>query len=111
MCYYDLKRNWRRVKPHLDDPVVADILVRDFNKFTHGRWGKPFLRGMVPHDFESCDWWCDHCGRLPTLLVLRETRSVPLARKPRTRTRDGERAQTHMAYHHQPRALTVAYDA
>ena len=20
---------------------------------------------MTPHEFESCDWWCDHRGRMP----------------------------------------------
>ena len=65
MQYYDLKRNWRRVRPHLSDPKVSDTLVRDFNKFTCGRWQQEFLRGMVPQQFESCDWWCEHRGRLP----------------------------------------------
>ena len=65
MQYYDLKRNWRRVRPHLADPEVAGVLVRDFNKYTFGRWEKEFLPGMVPHEFESCDWWCNHRGRLP----------------------------------------------
>lgn len=65
MEYYDIQRHWRRIKVHLIDPKVADVLVRDFNKFTFGRWEKPFLPGMVPHEFESCDWWCDHRGRMP----------------------------------------------
>ena len=63
--YYDLKRNWSKVRPHLSDPRVADTLVRDFNKFTFGRWETPFLHGMVPTDFESCDWQCGHRGRPP----------------------------------------------
>ena len=29
--YYDLSKNWRKVRPHLDNPCVADTLVRDFN--------------------------------------------------------------------------------
>ena len=65
MQYYDLKRNWRRVRPHLSDPKVSDTLVRDFNKFTCGRWQQEFLLGMVPHQFESYGWWCEHRGRLP----------------------------------------------
>src|SRR4051794_24419880 len=53
--YYDLQRNWRRkVKPHLGDRELNAILVRDFNKFTTGRWGKPFRPGQFPRDFESC---------------------------------------------------------
>ena len=31
------------MRPHLSDPQVVDVLVRDFHKFTMGRWGKPFL--------------------------------------------------------------------
>jgi hypothetical protein len=65
MQYYDVKRQWPRIRPHLANPKVADVLVRDFNKFTFGRWKEPFLHGMVPHEFESCDWWCGHRGRFP----------------------------------------------
>ena len=42
MKYYDLKKNWHRIKPHLEDKELNDILVRDFNKFTFGRWNHPF---------------------------------------------------------------------
>jgi hypothetical protein len=65
MKYYDLKRQWPRVRPHLSDPKVASVLVRDFHKFTYGRWGRRFLLGMRPHEFESRDWWCGHRGRMP----------------------------------------------
>ena len=65
VAYYDLKRNWRKVKRHINHPEVQALLVCDFNKFTYGRWGKKFKPGMVPHQFESCDWWCDHRGPLP----------------------------------------------
>jgi hypothetical protein len=57
--YYDLKANWRKVRRHLANPIVADTLVRDFNKFTYGRWEKPFKAGMLPYQFESCDWRCE----------------------------------------------------
>jgi hypothetical protein len=63
--YYDLKRNWRKIEPHLSDPTLNDILVTDFNKFTFGRWGKPFGHGDYPFDFESADWWCEHRGKFP----------------------------------------------
>jgi hypothetical protein len=56
MQYYPLQRNWRKAKPHLNHPTVQATLVEDFNKFTFGRWNKPFVAGMVPHEFESCDW-------------------------------------------------------
>ena len=65
MKYYDLKKDWHRVKPHLGDKQLNDILVRDFNKFTFGRWGKNFVHGDLPSDFKSCDWDCNHRGRRP----------------------------------------------
>jgi hypothetical protein len=65
MTYYDLKKNWPKVRRHLNDKTLNDILVRDFNKFTYGRWGKPFTQGQVPFEFESCDWWLKHRGRRP----------------------------------------------
>ena len=66
MRYYPVVCNWgRKIRPHLADPEVVEVLVRDFNKFTFGRWGRPFLAGMKPRDFESCDWQCDRRGRHP----------------------------------------------
>ena len=65
MKYYDLKKNWHRVKPHLADEKLNDILVRDFNKFTFGRWGRKFTYGDLPCEFESCDWDIYHRGRRP----------------------------------------------
>ena len=56
--YYDLKKNWRKVRPHLSDPLANYILVNDFNKFTRGKWRKPFLHGQYPADFD-CDCWQD----------------------------------------------------
>ena len=63
--YYDLKKKWRKVKPHLGDKRLNDILVRDFNKYTVGRWGKEFASGQYPTEFESCDWQSSHRGRKP----------------------------------------------
>jgi hypothetical protein len=65
MKYYDLKKNWRRVRPHLADKKLNNILVRDFNKYTFGRWGQEFTHGRLPCQFESCDWDIDHRGRRP----------------------------------------------
>ena len=61
--YYDPIKNWSRIRPHLPD--VEQILVRDFNKFTWGRWRKKFQPGQRPHQFESCGWWLDHRGLKP----------------------------------------------
>jgi hypothetical protein len=65
MKYYDLKKNWHRVKPHLEDKELNDILVSDFNKFTSGRWGRQFTHGDLPCEFESCDWDWEHRGQRP----------------------------------------------
>ena len=63
--YYDLKKNWRRVRPHLADKELNDILVRDFNKYTFGRWGEEFTHGCLPCEFECCDWDQVKRGRRP----------------------------------------------
>ncbi len=65
MQYYDLKKNWRKVKRHINDERVQKILVRDFERFTIGRWGAHFWPGLRPTDFETCDWQCEHRGRPP----------------------------------------------
>src|SRR5262249_41926025 len=54
--YYDLKKNWRKVKPHIANPEVQEILVRDFDKFTWGKWRKEFKPGHVPTQFDNSDW-------------------------------------------------------
>jgi hypothetical protein len=55
--YYDLRRHWtRRIMPHLADRELNAILLRDFNKFTYGRWRLRFRPGDLPCHFESCDW-------------------------------------------------------
>jgi hypothetical protein len=66
MDFYDFKRHWtRRIAPHLTRPEFTDVLVRDFNRFTFGRWGTPFVLGDVPAKFETCDWNLWHRGREP----------------------------------------------
>lgn len=65
MKYYDQKKNWGRVRPHLGDKALNDILVRDFNKFTFGRWRRKFTYGDLPRSFESCGWDIYHRGRHP----------------------------------------------
>lgn len=65
MIYFPIVRNWYRIKPLIENEVVQKVLVRDFNKYTYGRWEKEFKKGMMPHDFESCDWGCDRKGKKP----------------------------------------------
>lgn len=65
MQYYDVVKNWRKIKPHLNDGELNNILVNNFNKFTYGRWKQEFKRGMYPRDFETCDWDVFRKGRKP----------------------------------------------
>jgi len=67
MRYYDLSKNWRKVRPHLNNPKVVETLHRDFNRYTYVRWRQKFPSdcGQHPFDFESCGWWCEHRGRRP----------------------------------------------
>jgi hypothetical protein len=65
MRYYPISKKWGKIKPHINSEEVQNVLVADFNKYTYGRWRKKFEAGMTPHEFESCDWWCDHKGRIP----------------------------------------------
>lgn len=51
--------------PHIADPAVQKVLVRDFNRYCMGRWKQRFMAGMVPHQTELSDWWLDHRGPLP----------------------------------------------
>lgn len=65
MRYYPFSRQWSKVKPYISDKKVQEILIRDFNKYTMGLNKRPFEKGMVPADFEGCDWHCDRRGRRP----------------------------------------------
>jgi len=65
MEYYDLKKNWRKVRPHLADKELNDILVEDFNKYTFGIWRKKFTHERLPSEFDCCDWRWSHRGRYP----------------------------------------------
>lgn len=65
MQYYPIVKKWSKIKPHIKDDKVQEILVRDFNKYTFGRWGKRFEKGMYPRYFESCDWDMLRRGRRP----------------------------------------------
>lgn len=64
--YYDVNRHWtKRIEPHLGDEELNAVLLRDFDKYTMGRWGVPFCVGDAPRDFESCDWSWEHRGPEP----------------------------------------------
>ena len=64
--YFDLPRYWTRdIVPHLSDKKLNKILVRDFNKYTMGRWGKQFAHGDYPAAHDCCYWNLHHRGRIP----------------------------------------------
>jgi hypothetical protein len=42
-----------------------NILVRDLNKLSTTRWGKPFVHGQYPWDYGSRDWMLEHKGPAP----------------------------------------------
>ena len=65
--YYNLQKNWRKVKRHIEHPEVQALLVRDFNKFTYGRWGKNSARHGADQ-FESLRLVVRHRGAMPALL-------------------------------------------
>jgi hypothetical protein len=74
--YYDPVRNWRRIKPHIDNPEVREQLNEDFAKYVEGRYGRfgtkfdPSKRKW-PFDYESVDWWLDRGrGRPPAYQKL-----------------------------------------
>src|SRR5260370_7732238 len=55
--YFDAKRNWRKIKPHLKDKELNDVLVRDFRKYLStnrsASWPHPFTHGKFPPDYEN----------------------------------------------------------
>ena len=64
MQYYPFQKNWtRKIRPHLHDKKLNEILVRDFNRYSMGRYGHPFTAGMLPEQIESCDWRFREDGR------------------------------------------------
>ena len=43
--YFDIQKNWRKLRRHVESVEPQDILVRDFNMFTFGRWKKKLKKG------------------------------------------------------------------
>jgi hypothetical protein len=69
MRYYDVPRHWtKRIIPHLGDRELNEVLVRDFNKYTYGRWEKRFTAGQYPQDFDPDPWFMIHSGPRPRYL-------------------------------------------
>jgi hypothetical protein len=53
MVYYDLVKNWHKIAPHLSNPELNDVLVRDFNRYNLGRTGQMFTPGMTPQQLHE----------------------------------------------------------
>lgn len=67
MNYYPFTKRWAKIKTHLNNPKVQEVLIRDMNRFTFGCWQREFTAGMLPEEVESCDWRWSHGrrGRMP----------------------------------------------
>jgi hypothetical protein len=63
--FYDAISNWPLIQPHLSDAEFNRILNSDFNRFTMGRYGKPFPTEdrKFPRDWVTDDEWTK--GRKP----------------------------------------------
>ena len=58
--YYPIRQRWRRIRPHLENPELQRILVRDMRKVS-----PRFRPGMKPAELDGCDWrFCDSEGNL-----------------------------------------------
>jgi hypothetical protein len=67
MRYYDLQKHWtKKIEPHLANEELNDILVRDLNRHSSSRWGKPFVHGQLPWEYGHFpEDWDGHKGRIP----------------------------------------------
>lgn len=66
MKYYDLKKRWRFIKPHLNNNKVIKTLTTDVSDYFYMRGYKHGLdKGEYPFLYESSDWYLDKRGRLP----------------------------------------------
>jgi hypothetical protein len=66
MHYYDLQKNWtKRIEPHLGKKQLNNILVRDLNRLSSSRWGKPFIHGQYPWEYGDRQWTDGHKGPAP----------------------------------------------
>jgi hypothetical protein len=66
MQHYDFKKNWtRKVMPHLGDKKFNDLLFRDLNKYTWGRWRYKSPPGTLPAGFVNIPWGSGFTHRGP----------------------------------------------
>jgi hypothetical protein len=57
---YPVQARWRKIRPHLANPDLQRILVRDLQKVD-----PRFRPGMKPSEIDGCDWrFFDHEGNL-----------------------------------------------
>jgi hypothetical protein len=48
--YYPIQRRWRRIPPHLTNPELQRVIVRDMSKLS-----PRFRHGMKPAYIDGCD--------------------------------------------------------
>ena len=66
MKHYDIKKNWSKVKPFLQDKEFNKILKKHLNKYSKGSRRKPYKEGMIPADLDNSDWrYYGKSGRKP----------------------------------------------
>lgn len=67
MKYYDLKKRWSYIKPHLKNKKVIKALTQDVSDYMLSVRGyKHGLdKGDYPFHYESSDWYVDKKGKLP----------------------------------------------
>ncbi len=76
MRYYDLQKNWtKKIEPHLTNKSLNDILVRDLNKLSSGRWRKPFVHGQYPWEYGDKQWMDGHRGPAPRFWMYTQHRA------------------------------------
>jgi hypothetical protein len=74
MRYYDLPRHWtKKIAPHLKDEELNRVLVRDFNKFTWGRWREKWPRYWDYVKHAACHWLVNFALRLAMLVEPKKT--------------------------------------
>ena len=110
--YYDLQKKWRKVRPHINHPELQAVLVKDFNKYTWGRWRQNsaferlFAFLVLGLGRRQLLWF--EVTRHPTAewLARQITEAFPWASAPAYLVRDNDRAYGH-AFRSRVRAMGI----
>ncbi len=69
--YFDIKARWRSLKPVFESDTARSIWEPCLLEYAHQRaenYGytfRPREDDATPSHYDSCDWRCDHKGRMP----------------------------------------------